>query len=217
MTRYVFGPVPSRRLGRSLGVDLAPFKTCMYGTRARTQTAFRRAARKIMVDVFRLLSSDSELTSIYRRKFGRGAVLGARPARSPSSMSDWSARSFIRCRRIPRTPNVGLEPAHPLASPICLSAPMSNVRKVMNRPASEHPPCQEAAKPQSLSQQYVSHLNVRPHSHIDGSRNSGRYGFTRFNSSPATSPGRQRTSPCCGCRLMMPMHAATCILACRLH
>lgn len=29
-TRYVFGPVPSRRLGRSLGVDLVPFKTCSY-------------------------------------------------------------------------------------------------------------------------------------------------------------------------------------------
>jgi wyosine [tRNA(Phe)-imidazoG37] synthetase (radical SAM superfamily) len=27
---YVFGPVPSRRLGRSLGVDLVPFKTCRY-------------------------------------------------------------------------------------------------------------------------------------------------------------------------------------------
>ena len=27
---HVFGPVPSRRLGRSLGVDLAPFKTCTY-------------------------------------------------------------------------------------------------------------------------------------------------------------------------------------------
>jgi wyosine [tRNA(Phe)-imidazoG37] synthetase (radical SAM superfamily) len=28
--KYVFGPVPSRRLGRSLGVDLVPFKTCTY-------------------------------------------------------------------------------------------------------------------------------------------------------------------------------------------
>lgn len=28
--RYVFGPVPSRRLGRSLGIDLVPFKTCPY-------------------------------------------------------------------------------------------------------------------------------------------------------------------------------------------
>jgi wyosine [tRNA(Phe)-imidazoG37] synthetase (radical SAM superfamily) len=29
-TRYVYGPVPSRRLGRSLGIDLVPFKTCTY-------------------------------------------------------------------------------------------------------------------------------------------------------------------------------------------
>jgi wyosine [tRNA(Phe)-imidazoG37] synthetase (radical SAM superfamily) len=27
---YIFGPVPSRRLGRSLGIDLMPFKTCTY-------------------------------------------------------------------------------------------------------------------------------------------------------------------------------------------
>ncbi len=30
MAGYVFGPVPSRRLGRSLGVDLVPMKTCSY-------------------------------------------------------------------------------------------------------------------------------------------------------------------------------------------
>jgi wyosine [tRNA(Phe)-imidazoG37] synthetase (radical SAM superfamily) len=28
--QYVFGPVPSRRLGRSLGIDLVPLKTCTY-------------------------------------------------------------------------------------------------------------------------------------------------------------------------------------------
>lgn len=28
--KYVFGPVPSRRLGRSLGVDLVPLKTCPF-------------------------------------------------------------------------------------------------------------------------------------------------------------------------------------------
>ncbi|HAS83618.1 MAG TPA: radical SAM protein [Verrucomicrobia bacterium] len=28
--RHLFGPVPSRRLGRSLGVDLTPFKTCSF-------------------------------------------------------------------------------------------------------------------------------------------------------------------------------------------
>ncbi|MFH1024715.1 MAG: radical SAM protein [Planctomycetota bacterium] len=27
---YIFGPVPSRRLGQSLGVDIVPFKTCSY-------------------------------------------------------------------------------------------------------------------------------------------------------------------------------------------
>ena len=27
---YLYGPVPSRRLGRSLGIDLVPFKTCTY-------------------------------------------------------------------------------------------------------------------------------------------------------------------------------------------
>lgn len=28
--QYIYGPVPSRRLGRSLGVDLVPYKTCTY-------------------------------------------------------------------------------------------------------------------------------------------------------------------------------------------
>lgn len=31
MSRYIYGPVPSRRLGRSLGIDLVPLKTCTYG------------------------------------------------------------------------------------------------------------------------------------------------------------------------------------------
>jgi len=30
MTSCIFGPVPSRRLGRSLGIDLVPYKTCTY-------------------------------------------------------------------------------------------------------------------------------------------------------------------------------------------
>ena len=28
--KYLFGPVPSRRLGHSLGVDLVPFKICSF-------------------------------------------------------------------------------------------------------------------------------------------------------------------------------------------
>ena len=45
---YVFGPVPSRRLGHSLGVDLGPFKTCTYDCiycqlgRTSTKTIRRR-------------------------------------------------------------------------------------------------------------------------------------------------------------------------------
>lgn len=44
---YIFGPVPSRRLGRSLGVDLIPYKTCSYDCvycqlgRTKTQTVLR--------------------------------------------------------------------------------------------------------------------------------------------------------------------------------
>ena len=30
MSTYVYGPVPSRRLGKSLGIDLVPLKTCTY-------------------------------------------------------------------------------------------------------------------------------------------------------------------------------------------
>ena len=30
MNHHIFGPVISRRLGRSLGIDLIPFKTCSY-------------------------------------------------------------------------------------------------------------------------------------------------------------------------------------------
>ncbi|MFW9896103.1 MAG: radical SAM protein, partial [Candidatus Thorarchaeota archaeon] len=28
--KYVYGPVPSRRLGNSLGIDPLPLKTCNY-------------------------------------------------------------------------------------------------------------------------------------------------------------------------------------------
>ena len=29
-SKYIFGPVPSRRLGKSLGIDLVPYKTCPF-------------------------------------------------------------------------------------------------------------------------------------------------------------------------------------------
>jgi len=46
--KYIFGPVPSRRLGRSLGVDLVPYKTCSFDCiycdlgRTTHKTAFRQ-------------------------------------------------------------------------------------------------------------------------------------------------------------------------------
>jgi len=46
--RHVYGPVPSRRLGRSLGIDLVPFKVCSYDCvycqlgRTTTKTTERR-------------------------------------------------------------------------------------------------------------------------------------------------------------------------------
>ncbi len=41
--RFLFGPVNSRRLGRSLGVDLLPFKTCSLDC---NRLAGKLAARK---------------------------------------------------------------------------------------------------------------------------------------------------------------------------
>jgi len=48
MNHHIFGPVASRRLGRSLGIDLIPFKTCTYNCvycecGATTNLSIRRA------------------------------------------------------------------------------------------------------------------------------------------------------------------------------
>ena len=55
---YVFGPVPSRRLGQSLSVDPIPFKTCnwncVYCQLGRTSplTTERKACELDRLDVF---------------------------------------------------------------------------------------------------------------------------------------------------------------------
>jgi wyosine [tRNA(Phe)-imidazoG37] synthetase (radical SAM superfamily) len=59
----VYGPVPSRRLGRSLGVDLVPFKTCTYDC-AYCQlgpTTLKTVARRRWVD------PDAVLDEVRRR------------------------------------------------------------------------------------------------------------------------------------------------------
>jgi len=64
--KHVYGPVPSRRLGRSLGVDLVPFKTCtldcIYCQLGRTtnKTVERReyvSAEAVLVEVKEKLSA----------------------------------------------------------------------------------------------------------------------------------------------------------------
>lgn len=56
--KYIFGPVPSRRLGRSLGVDIVPFKTCslncVYCQLGRTTD--KSLERKAFVDVEAVLN-----------------------------------------------------------------------------------------------------------------------------------------------------------------
>jgi len=65
--KCVCGPVPSRRLGRSLGIDLIPFKICSYDCvycqlgRTTKKTAERTtfgSAEEILNEVKRKLDSD---------------------------------------------------------------------------------------------------------------------------------------------------------------
>jgi len=65
--RYIYGPVPSWRLGRSLGVDLVPFKVCTYDCvycqlgRTTNKTVTREeyvAVDPLLVELGRRLDSD---------------------------------------------------------------------------------------------------------------------------------------------------------------
>ncbi len=51
MSSYIFGPVPSRRLGLSLGIDLVPFKTCtldcIYCELGKTATPVNQRAEYV--------------------------------------------------------------------------------------------------------------------------------------------------------------------------
>ena len=67
--RYIYGPVPSRRLGYSLGVDLVPYKVCPYNCiycqlgRTRETTIERKPyipAAKILEQVYEKLNEGLE-------------------------------------------------------------------------------------------------------------------------------------------------------------
>ncbi len=65
MASFIYGPVPSRRLGRSLGVDIIPFKICTYDCiycqlGRTTQKTVRRASFVPVEDVIRELGNTLE-------------------------------------------------------------------------------------------------------------------------------------------------------------
>ena len=66
--RYLYGPVPSRRLGRSLGIDLVPHKVCTYNCiycqvgRTTKETVVRREyipKEEVLEEVRSFLSKES--------------------------------------------------------------------------------------------------------------------------------------------------------------
>ena len=67
---HVFGPVPSRRLGRSLGVDLVPLKTCSYDCIycQLGRTSFKTVERKSYVPA-------EEVLGELDRVLGSGGVI----------------------------------------------------------------------------------------------------------------------------------------------
>lgn len=72
-TRYIYGPVPSRRLGRSLGVDLVPYKVCTYDCiycqlgRTTNKTVERREwvpTNEVLVQVKDALTSEPDYITL---------------------------------------------------------------------------------------------------------------------------------------------------------
>ena len=71
--KYVYGPVPSRRLGFSLGVDVVPYKTCtlnciycQIGRTSQKTVERRRYTRKadILAEVKEVLSRKQQIDYI---------------------------------------------------------------------------------------------------------------------------------------------------------
>ncbi len=66
--RYLYGPVPSRRLGRSLGIDLVPHKVCSYDciycqigktTKKTTERKEYVPAQEVLKEIERFLSEET--------------------------------------------------------------------------------------------------------------------------------------------------------------
>ena len=95
--RYLFGPVPSRRLGRSLGVDLTPHKTCTLDCVfcQLGRTTHKTMTRKEYVPVDAVLA---ELDAWFKDK-GQTDVITLSGSGEPTLHSGFGeVLRFIRCR-----------------------------------------------------------------------------------------------------------------------
>ncbi len=67
MTSHIFGPVPSRRLGKSLGIDMVPYKICSFDCIycQLGRTTFKTMERKAYIPIASILE---ELKSVLKQK-----------------------------------------------------------------------------------------------------------------------------------------------------
>jgi wyosine [tRNA(Phe)-imidazoG37] synthetase (radical SAM superfamily) len=95
--RYLFGPVPSRRLGRSLGVDLTPRKTCTFDCVfcQLGRTTHKTMTRKEYVPVHAVLAE----LGAWIKENGKADYLTLSGSGEPTLHSDFGeVLQFIRSR-----------------------------------------------------------------------------------------------------------------------
>jgi len=138
----VYGPVPSRRLGRSLGVDLVPFKTCTYDCiycqlgRTTRKTVRRRRwldPADVVAGVRDRLSSEPDVIAIAGSgeptlNAGIGAVIGGIKALTDVPVAVLTNGSLLG------SPSVRRELADADIVMPSLDAPDEGLFRLVNRP-----------------------------------------------------------------------------------
>jgi wyosine [tRNA(Phe)-imidazoG37] synthetase (radical SAM superfamily) len=99
--KYLFGPVASRRLGKSLGVDLIPFKTCTYDC-----IYCQLGKTKIPVNEIKEYVDTAEVLSEFKRKIKEGLdadyiTFSGSGEPTLSSKIGYLIRQFKKLTRIP--------------------------------------------------------------------------------------------------------------------
>jgi len=88
--RFVYGPVPSRRLGLSLGIDVVPFKVCSYDCLyCQTRKDKEKEKRSRSHSFFSVKEILSEVRSYYE-KGGRADYITLSGSGEPRST--WASR-----------------------------------------------------------------------------------------------------------------------------